>query len=101
MKGKGPRGQMRGDSEQWIFPSVVLEDWEKRELVARVIEIATLNMFNKHFYKFGGKSYHQSKGGPIGLRGTCAVARLVMQVFDGKWKLRLQGWGIEPRLLGR
>ena len=23
---------------------------------------------------------------PIGLRGTCAVARIVMQMFDSRWK---------------
>ena len=25
------------------------------------------------------------EGGPIGLRGTCTLARLVMQIFDRKW----------------
>ena len=37
--------------------------------------------------------YHQRQGGPIGLRGTCAIARMAMQLFDIKWgeKLRMMG----------
>jgi len=31
-----------------------------------------------HYYTFGGKTFHQTRGGPIGLRGTCAVARVAM-----------------------
>ena len=27
-----PRGKARGDSEQWVFPEVVMEEWEIREL---------------------------------------------------------------------
>ena len=28
VKGTGPRGKYRGDSEQWIFPRVKMEEWE-------------------------------------------------------------------------
>ena len=38
--------------------------------------------FSHHYYTFGGKIYHQEEGGPIGLRGTCAIARLAMQIFE-------------------
>ena len=40
-------------------------------------------------YTFGGQFYRQTSGGPIGLRSTCAVARLVMKVWDDKWLGRL------------
>ena len=66
MRGTGPRGAARRDQEQWVFPpNIVLEEWEKREILACVIRIATENMFKKHFYTFGGRTYHQSEGGPI------------------------------------
>ena len=42
-------------------------------------------LFTNHIYIFGGKWFRQAKGGPIGLRGTCAVARVVMNVWDGMW----------------
>ena len=94
MRGAGPRGKEPGDQEQWIFPRVTLTDAEKREIIAEVVAIATKAMFQQHFYKFGGKVFHQTQGGPIGLRGTCAVARVVLQLFDIKWKHRLAGLGI-------
>ena len=89
--GAGPMGGDRGDQEQWIFPlNIVFEEWEKKKIVASVVKIATEAMFRKHYYSFGGKSFHQKDGGPIGLRGTCAVARLVMQVYDRKWGRSLE-----------
>ena len=35
-------------------------------------------------------TYLPSLGGPIGLRSTCSVARLVMKVWDDKWLGRLE-----------
>ena len=87
MKGPGPRGKTKNDQEQWIFPPVKLEEWEKKRIIAEVIGVATKAMFRNHYYQFGGKNFHQEQGGPIGLRGTCAIARLVLQVFDTKWKV--------------
>ena len=53
------------------------------------MKIATEFMFKSHIYTFAGKMYKQKTGGPIGLRGTCAIARLVMQVWDKKWLDRM------------
>ena len=94
IKGAGPRGKLKGDQEQWIFKDVVLTEWEKITIISEVVGVATRAMFKNHFYKFGGRMYHQAKGGPIGLRGTCAVARIVMQLFDVKWGKVLQRLGI-------
>ena len=64
IKGAGPKGKERGDTEQWVFPpNIKLEDWEKREIIGTVVEIATRAMFNLHFYTFGGKLFHQKGGG--------------------------------------
>ena len=82
-------GHANGDTEQWRFPSVKLTEEEKKEIVATVILIATKFMFSSHLYTFAGKTYRQKTGGPIGLRGTCAIARLVMQMWDRKWLDRL------------
>ena len=101
IKGKNPRGKHRGDTEQWCFPDVILEKWEQRELLATVVEIATHAMFKTHFYDFAGQAYHQKSGGPIGLRGTCAVARVAMQLFDIRWKEKLSRMGIDTWLLAR
>ena len=62
--------------------------------MAEVVSLATKSMFRNHYYKFGGKMYHQAQGGPIGLRGTCAIARMVMQLFDIKWGDKLRRLGL-------
>ena len=54
-------------------------------IVAEVVSIAVRVMFQTHQYTFGGEYFQQNDGGPIGLRGTCAVARVVMAMFDGVW----------------
>ena len=83
LKGAGPKGAMRGDTEQWCFPKVVLTLKEKEEIISTVVSLATKAMFRLHHYKFGGKMYKQMEGGPIGLRGTCSIARVTMQMFEG------------------
>ena len=50
--------------------------------MARVMKTAVLAIFKAHTYSFGGKFYHQQVGGPIGLRSTCCIARLVMMWWD-------------------
>ena len=83
--GKGPSGPTRGDQEQWKFPVVTLTEREKKLIVAEVTKITTEVMFDHHLYTFCGRVYRQRRGGPIGLRGTCAIARLVMCYWDRQW----------------
>ena len=85
LRGVGPQGGERGDQEQWEFPKTRLTQSEKRLLIATIVRLATEGMFKYHFYGFGGRIFQQMKGGPIGLRGTCTLARLVMQIFDRRW----------------
>ena len=82
-------GKERGDQEQWRFPKVKLTEAEKTEIVATVVSIATKFMFQSHMYTFAGKLYRHKSGGPIGLRGTSAVARLFMQMWDTRWLNRM------------
>ena len=89
-----------------VFPDIELKDWERREILAEVIGLAVQAMFENHFYEFGGKKFHQAQGGPIGLRGTCAIARVILQLFDIKWKDRLREikiitWLINYEICGR
>ena len=102
-KGEGPQGKEIGDQEQWVFPKVILTEDEKREIVATIISIATNALFENHFYHFGGEMKRQRDGGPIGLRGTCSIARLVlvMQVFDKKWRKRVEEAGLRLFLVLR
>ena len=81
VRGAGPSGPEVGDQEQWQFrPNIKLKEAEKKEIIARVVVIAVSVMFRTHVYTFGDNIYKETSGGPIGLRSTCAVARLVMKV---------------------
>ena len=99
--GTGPMGRERGDQEQWVFPTVKLTEEEKGLLIGNVVRIAIKAMFSRHYYSFGGKMFSQRRGGPIGLRGTCAVARFIMQIFDGKWEAVLRNVGLTFNLIAR
>ena len=80
---KGP-GDVEEEHEQWKWPPVVLSGQVKKEIEAECLKIFIAVFFRTHMYTFGGKMYRQLKGGPIGPRCTCALARCVMNVFDRK-----------------
>ena len=65
--------------------NVELTDKEKRLIIGKVVSMATKAMFHHHYYKLGDTTYHQTQGGTIGLRGTCAIARLEL----GWWNMVL------------
>ena len=52
-----------------------LTEYKKRLIVATVVKISVL--VNTHVYTWNGETYLQKAGGPIMLRSTCAVTRVV------------------------
>ena len=51
-------------------------------ILAESVRKAVLAIFKTHTYRFENKFFLQRKGGPIGLRSTCCIARLVMLWWD-------------------
>ena len=74
-------GNKDDDEIRWIFPVVEVTEKEKKEMFATALEIGTRALFENYVYQFGGKSYQQKKGGPIGMRVTMAASRVMM----GEW----------------
>ena len=70
-------------------------------VVATVVKIACEHLFKNHLYEFGGKIFRQKMGGPIGLRATCAIARLVMCIWDKLWTEKIAKMGITTNLKSR
>ena len=99
--GTGPLGPEIHDQEQWRFPDVVITEDERRAITATVISIAVKELFSNHLYTFGGRTYKQSKGGAIGLRATCAIARVVMNMWDDLWTQKLRDLNIRVELYTR
>ena len=52
-------------------------------------------------YTFGGKTYLQLKGGPIGLRFTACLASAIMKIWDDAWLKLLRNNGIKPLIYKR
>ena len=99
--GAGPLGRTVGDTEQWVFPDIVLTEEEKVWILAAVTGMMVEILFDSHLYTFGGRIYKQAGGGPIGLRGTCAVARLIMNVWDTMWEGTMRSLKFEAELYVR
>ena len=53
-------------------------------IIAMVAQKSVLAIFKTHTYWFANKFFLQRRGGPIGLRSTCCIARLVMMWWDEK-----------------
>ena len=85
--------------EHWIFPEVGITSLEERMIIATVVKIGVLVMMNTHCYSFNGDMFLQKAGGPIGLRSTCAVARITMSKWDAKWMEKMSMNNIKGRTI--
>ena len=101
VKGVGPMGKEPHDQEQWRFPPIKLTEEDKKEILGQVIAICVDILFKNHLYTFGGDVFRQLKGGPIGLRATCAIARMVMCEWDRLWIQKLDSLNIKTELMMR
>ena len=96
--GEDPLSKDSGCQEQWEFKDLGsngLTGREKKLVLAKVMKTAVLAIFKTHTYSFGAKYYLQSKGGPIGLRSTCCVARLIMCWWDDRLVEVMEKAGME------
>ena len=84
---------------QWVFQDTKNTEKEIKMVIGAVVEIAVKILFKNFTYKFGGKFYHQSEGGPIGVRATGAVAQLVMEAWAEQYMKILTDSGVLVQLL--
>ena len=66
--------------ERWWYPTPPekLTKEQKKLVMACVVEQMVRVVFNTHYYEWEGQFYKQIFGGPIGLRATGPVARILM-----------------------
>ena len=81
----GKRYMEENEESNWTFPTLHLSLKEKRKLIGAAIEISIKFIFRNFTYTFGGRTYVQLEGGPIGARITMCVARLVLQHWREKY----------------
>ena len=59
---------------------------QEKKMIGEMMVIMTRLILENHIYQFKGKLYLQtSGGGPIGLKLTGVLARIVMHFFDQKY----------------
>ena len=83
--GEDPLSKDSGSQDQWEFKDLGsngLMELKKRQVLAKVMKTAVLAIFKTHTYSFAARFYLQTKGGPIGLRSTCFLAKLIMMWWD-------------------
>ena len=62
----------------WRHPEQSPKETQKRDLIIRALHIAIKLIMNNHTYTFGSQIRKQSKGGPIDLDITGALAQIYM-----------------------
>ena len=93
-------GPKANDQKQWDFPPVVITEIEKKMLIGEVLRLTVEILFSTHIYSFKGRFFRQADGGPIGLRATCAIARVCMGRHSVQWKAKLDMNNIQTEFIG-
>ena len=78
-----------GESNRFWFPisPEALSEDQKKLLLGCVIEQLVKVTFKTHFYEWEGCLYRQKQGGPIGLRATGPVSRVLMDQWVREMKI--------------
>ena len=94
------RRRKRGGQKTWQFPKEIKPtEYEKRILLSKVARIVVQVLWNNFVYEFGGETYLQQSGGPIGARVTMACSRLVMQEWSENYTKILEASKVEVHAL--
>ena len=83
--------EKKNEGSKWkdTDPEKDLSEEHKRKLLSIVVKIAIINIFANHVYQFGGRIYKQILGGPIGLRLTSMIARIVIDAWSKQFLKKL------------
>ena len=99
MASEGLKIEQGSEDKQWHFIRKNPSEEEIKEMIGTVTEIAIMILWQTYCYDFGGKTYMQREGGPIGQRPTMAASRLVMQDFFEKYHNILVSSGLRTFLM--
>ena len=87
--------------DNWDFSQIKLDEMSKKKLISYVVQTMVLLLTTTTCYTFGGKLYRQKSGLGIGLRGSAALARLVMCAWDLTWGRKQLKLGLVVQLFAR
>ena len=95
MNSEGLKSKEGSEESQWFYPRSSPGEEVLKEIAGLVAEIGVRILWETYCYDFGGKTYLQKEGGPIGQRPTMAASRLVMQDFFEKYREILTEAGLK------
>ena len=98
---KSLAAELNRDMQNWEFSHVKLTDDLRVELLATMVQIMVLVLTGTTCYKFAGKIYRQVGGLGIGLRGSAALARIAMCIWDILWGTLQAKLGLKLQLFFR
>ena len=74
---------------------------DRRNMLAPMIQVATLVLMKSSCYTFGGIIYLQQTGSGIGLRASACAAKVVMAVWDICWSKIQKACGLKVNIFMR
>ena len=74
---------------------------DRRNMLAAMIQVATLVLMKSSCYTFGGYIYLQQTGSGIGLRASACAAKVVMAVWDICWARIQKACGLKVNIFMR
>ena len=69
----------KNDRNPWILKEEPKNPQIIREIIGRVLEVNTINLFGNFAYEFGGEIFHQQIGGPTGTQAATIAALIAME----------------------
>ena len=90
MNSKGLSYKENSEEMQWFYPRRNPEEEVVKEMIGLVAQIGVRVLWENYCYDFGGRTYIQGEGGPIGQRPTMAASRLVMEEFFHEYRRILE-----------
>ena len=79
--------------QDWQYTGEITPEG-KRTILGKVLEIVVCTTFSNHIYLFHNSLFLQRKGGPIGLRLTGVVARIVIDTWAKQFQATMHTNGI-------
>ena len=83
------------DDAKWLRASRIPNDNEKKKILALVLATLVDFVMGNHVYKVGDTIHLQTDGGPMGLKLTGAIARVVMMLFDKTYLEKVEQNGMK------
>ena len=99
MGSKGLSNKEKSEEEQWFYPRKDPAKQVIKEMISMVAQIGVRVLWETYCYDFGGKTFLQKEGGPIGQRPTMAASRLVMEEFFLEYRRVLVKAGVKVMMV--